>query len=228
MGQSAGASSILHHITSYGGEEDGRQDRKPKFQSAVLQSPGFFPQPNGTKDDITYQRFLDLAESKNLDDLMEKDFSVLQHANAVMTYESEYGYFNFGPTIDGNFVPDLPGRSLAAGKFHTGIPIMLGHQGLDGLLFTPPWIRDDAGLAKHVKDLYPEIPDTEIAYIKKEYHIPKDPTPWTPIVAQAKLGVVSDFLDVRILYFQIIKHYSFSLYRTSPFNATHTTLPRPI
>lgn len=187
MGQSAGASSILHHITAGGGKDT----YSPAFDAAVLQSPGFFPQPNNTKNDLTYERFLHLAGATDLADLRNKDTAVLQQANAIMTYESEYGYFNFGPTIDEDFVPDLPGRSLAAGNFHTGISMLAGHQALDGLLFTPPWIRTNAGLAKHSKDLYPGIPDEVLSNISSKYHINEN-----AILEQSKIGVVSDFLDV--------------------------------
>jgi len=188
MGQSAGASSILHHITAWGGNTAYR----PSFDAAVLQSPGFFPQPNGTKNDIAYSRFLQLADAKDLDNLRGKNTSVLQQANAIMTYESEYGYFNFGPTVDGYYVPDLPGRLLAAGDFHTGISMLLGHQALDGLLFTPPWIRTNDGLAQHSKELYPGIPPEVISNISSMYHIDERAL----VLAQTKIGTVSDFMDV--------------------------------
>jgi len=38
MGESAGASSIMHHLSAYGGTV------KPIFNRAILQSPAFFPQ----------------------------------------------------------------------------------------------------------------------------------------------------------------------------------------
>jgi carboxylesterase type B len=188
MGQSAGASSILHHVTAGGGKEVDR----PAFDAAILQSPGFFPQPNNTKNDLAYSRFLHLAGAEDLADLKGKDTAVLQQANAIMTYESEYGYFNFGPTVDGDYVPDLPGRLLAAGDFHTGISMLTGHQALDGLLFTPPWIRTNAGLAQHSQDLYPGIPPEVLSNISSRYHI--DESWLNP--AQSRIGVVSDFLDV--------------------------------
>ena len=38
MGESAGAGSIMHHITAYGGQKG-----KAPFQRAILQSPGWLP-----------------------------------------------------------------------------------------------------------------------------------------------------------------------------------------
>ena len=92
MGQSAGASSIMHHITSFGGRSG--YSRKPSMQAAIIQSPGFFPQPNGTQDDEMYSRFLELSKAKDMDALLTIDTKILQDANAKMVHESMYGYFN--------------------------------------------------------------------------------------------------------------------------------------
>lgn len=136
MGQSAGASSILHHITAGGGESS----YQPNFEKAILQSSGFFPQPNSSHDDYIYSEYLRLTGAKDLNELQDVNSSILQAANAKMTYDSPYGIFNFGPTIDGDFVPDLPSKLLGTEdkQFHQGISVLLGHTAYDGLLFTPP------------------------------------------------------------------------------------------
>lgn len=186
MGQSAGASSILHHITAYGG------DRPPAFQQAILQSPGFFPQPNRTQDDDTYAQFLALTGANNLDDLMKTDTTVLMNANANMTWQSTYGYFKFGPTIDGEYVRDLPGKLLKSGNFHKTLSLMLGYTMLDGLLFTPPWIRTKVALQDHVKKLFSQVPESVLTYIGEKY-------PISGLVAQNRVIMASDFFDVDIL-----------------------------
>lgn len=186
MGQSAGASSIMHHITSFGGNTN---PRKPSMQGAIIQSPGFFPQPNGTQDDEMYTRFLELTKVKDLDALLTVDTKVLQDANAKMVHESMYGYFNFGPTIDGNYVPDLPGKILAQETFP--IPAMLlGHMKLDGLLFTPPWIRTTPALLDYVGELFPSVPQSVLDMIASGYPVP------TVLGPQLALLDVADFLDV--------------------------------
>lgn len=110
MGQSSGTSSILHHITAYGGNT---ARSKSQMQGAIVQSPRFFPQPNSTQDDEVYKPFLKLADdAKDPEAPLTADTDVPQKANAIMTHDSKYGYFGFGPTIDGDYVPDLPGKVL--------------------------------------------------------------------------------------------------------------------
>ena len=111
-----------------------------------------------------------------------------------MTFDSPYGIFNFGPTVDGDFVPDLPGRLLARHENHEGVALMVGHMAYDGLLFTPPWIRTNAQLRAHSAKLYPGISETVKNTITKMY-----PIAWWPELAQKKIAIVSDFLDVRRL-----------------------------
>ena len=168
MGQSAGASSIMHHITS----RNGYDGKSPKFpmQAAIIQSPGFFPRPNATQDDEMYTKFLQLAGVDDLDALRTVNTKVLQDANAKMVYESMYGYFNFGPTIDGQYVQDLPGKILAQGDIP--LPALLvGHTKLDGLLFTPPWIRTATALLDHVRKLFPGVPQAVLDRIQSVYPV---------------------------------------------------------
>lgn len=177
----------------------GSPDYTPKFQRAVLQSPGFFPQPNASHDDFIYSEFLRLTGADDLDGLVKLKSSILQEANAKMTYDSPYGIFNFGPTVDLDYVPDLPSKLLAdSEKRHKGIGLLVGHTSYDGLLFTPPWIRSNAGLRAHAKKLYPGITQRALDYMDEHYRIRQNqPTfPWLPYLAQVKIAIVSDFLDV--------------------------------
>ncbi|KAF2167043.1 hypothetical protein M409DRAFT_54257 [Zasmidium cellare ATCC 36951] len=186
MGQGAGASSILHHITAGGGKS---KDLKPKFNKAILHSPAFFPQPNVTVDDINYKTFLKLSNASTLDELVQKDTKRPMWANANMTYSSSYGGFRFGPTIDNFFVPDLPGKLLKKGSFWKGISLLLGHQEFDGLLFTPPWIRDNAQLREHVKSLFPSANEAVLAEVDKKYKISGDMEP------KSQIFTASDFFN---------------------------------
>jgi len=53
FGQSAGAGSIMHQITAYGGLRG-----KVPFQQAILQSPGFQPYPGNWQQDQVLQSYL--------------------------------------------------------------------------------------------------------------------------------------------------------------------------
>lgn len=182
MGQSAGASSILHHITS-------DPYKKPAFTKAIIQSPGFFPSPNDTELDATYSAFLNLAGAKKFEDLEKIDTKVLMQANADLTFNSSYGLFNFGPSVDGYFTRDLPSKVLKAKEQHKGISMLIGHTKFDGLFFTPPWIRNNTQLRDHVRLMYPGVPETVLDEVDKRYPIGKFE------FAKEKLLKVANFLD---------------------------------
>jgi carboxylesterase type B len=188
MGQSASASSIMHHITSYGG----RNDLRPPFKQAILESPGFIPQPDEGVDDSTYKQFLNLTGAKDLESLQTEsmDSKMLMEANAIMTYNSSYGIFKFGPTVDGSYVPDLPGLLLKEGKFHERIPMVLGYTSNNGVALTPPLIRSNSALRDHVKELFPDVPKSVLEWVDDHYPIGEKET------ERERIRHVADFLDV--------------------------------
>lgn len=167
FGQSAGGASILHHMASYGGDTD----FKPNFTRAIMHSAAFFPEGDLSETEGTYQEFLTHLNAENLTVLQDKSTEELQAANELMTYNSNYGYFRFGPTVDYDYVPKLPGQSLQKGEYHKGISVMIGHTYFDGLLFTPPWLRNDDAVAKYVKDLWPSVSGSTLALMRYYYHI---------------------------------------------------------
>ncbi|KAL9613200.1 MAG: hypothetical protein Q9204_008911, partial [Flavoplaca sp. TL-2023a] len=180
MGQDAGASSIMHHIAapSY---------LRVQTQGAIVQSPGFFPQPNITQGDEKYTQFLELTGAKDIEALLTADTKILQDANAKMVHNSKYGYFDFGPTMDGYYVKDLPGKILARPDNDVYFPALLvGHEKLDGLLFTPPWIRTTKALLDYVRELFPGVPQAVLDTIASEYKIPTDLGPQASLLAVAK------------------------------------------
>ncbi|KIX08080.1 uncharacterized protein Z518_02735 [Rhinocladiella mackenziei CBS 650.93] len=62
FGQSAGAGSILHQITAYGG-----MNGSVPFQQAILHSPGFQPVPSNFQQDTLFIRYLDALNVTSLD-----------------------------------------------------------------------------------------------------------------------------------------------------------------
>lgn len=135
MGESAGGSSIMHHLTANGG------NITLPFQKAVIQSPAFFPQylllPFPTdfrydpaELDLQYRRFLESAGCPwegGLECLQKRSPRVLQMANQRETARAEWGKFTFGPAVDGVYVQDLPGRELLNGHHVKNISILQGH-----------------------------------------------------------------------------------------------------
>lgn len=130
FGESAGGGSIMHQITAYGGLKG-----KAPFQQAVPQSPGWLPVQNNVQEEDTYQKLLTLTNTTSLAGLRRVSTDVLQRANAQqVAYDSAWGTFSYGPVVDGNFAPQLPGQLLAQGRFDKDVRVMVGHNSNEGAL----------------------------------------------------------------------------------------------
>jgi carboxylesterase type B len=185
MGESAGASSILHHLTSWNGEEAER----PKFSQAIMESPAFFPQPDKDPVDEAYVEFQVRAKAFSLYHLKMEESSKVMEANARMNYESDYGIFRFGPTTYEPDHPVLPGLALKNNNYYHNISLITGHSLLDGLLFAPPWVRNDDLLKQHIREMYPKFDCEALDKVTEMYPIGARALPRTAI------GTVFDVLD---------------------------------
>jgi carboxylesterase type B len=165
MGESAGASSILHHLTYEQGNP--RWDH-PRYKHVIMQSPAFFPQPDTEPLDKVYKDVLSRANVTNLDDLVSVSNETLKKINYDLIFRSPYGQFTFGPTINSSATPDLPGKLIKQGKYHQDVAVLSGYTKLDGLLFTPPWLRNEQSMVDYVSSIYPkstkEVNDTIKSY----------------------------------------------------------------
>lgn len=154
MGESAGAGSIMHHITSYGGEGT------LPFKQAIPQSPAFQPiVPSQTE--TFFQQVVGNASLiantsiTSANELRALPFEALYTVNALVTALSTYGEFTFGPVVCGSYVPDLPLRLLAQGAYHHNVSVLVGHNSNEGLLFTPPVIQTEAEYKFALGEIFP-------------------------------------------------------------------------
>jgi len=108
-----------HTIQAFGGQ-------KAPFQQAIMQSPGFLPQTSNNQLENQYNNFLRIANVSDISGLRSLSTSAIQAANSVAVWESAWGTFNFGPAVDGNFVPAMPGKLLLDGQFDSSLKIMVG------------------------------------------------------------------------------------------------------
>ena len=191
MGESAGASSILHHLVS---------TEPPVFKRVILSSPGFVPQyslsltrfltdrydQNLLKEQ--FRKFASAAECKGndlLQCLREKDGEVIQEANLMTVHPADYGTFVYGPAVDKTFIPDLLGILLKAGKFHKNIDIIVGHNrclslpsnGInfsnEGALFVDPDVQTPADFRTWVTQAFPNAPTPQ--FLDQVLHYYPDP-----------------------------------------------------
>lgn len=122
FGESAGGGSIMHQITAYGGKKG-----PVPFQQAIPQSPGFFPYVSSHQQESIFQDFLSLLGVSTIEQARTQSYSTLLQANALQVGGSPYGQFTYGPTVDGDFVPALPGVLLLHGQYAKDLNVMVGH-----------------------------------------------------------------------------------------------------
>lgn len=114
FGESAGASSILHHLIREGGTVD------PAFSRFAVQSPAFEwswdNSPNGRLDKI-YKNFSDLAGcGQNFDiDCLRSSKNLSDANQALFNSVRQTGLFPVGPAVDDVWVKTIPTLSFANG-----------------------------------------------------------------------------------------------------------------
>lgn len=114
-GQSAGAGSILHHLTAFGGTQD------PLFSKAILQSPGLglsFDREGSLEQ--AFQNFATRAgcAGKGVDCLRAASAETLAAANAE-------GKYALAPSADGKFLRQLAILELASGTYTYPYPFLI-------------------------------------------------------------------------------------------------------
>jgi carboxylesterase type B len=115
MGESAGAGSIVHHITAFGGKQP------LLFNRAVMQSPAYNVHSwdrRGDNED-TFKKFLADAGciDKGIQCLRTIPFPKLKFAQDEVIKKAVEGTFGFGPSADGKWVRQLPQLELLSGNF---------------------------------------------------------------------------------------------------------------
>jgi acetylcholinesterase len=168
MGESAGASSIMHQITAFGGEGE---ENAPLFKRAILQSPAYFPQSHDATEESIYETFLNLTGKASLEELRDEENStILLEANRQMIWNAPYGQFLFGPAVDEVWAPAPQSVLLRDGLFwKDGIDILVANNVNEGYLFSPPYLQTLEKLQKQIKDVLPGLNALQLAAIALRY-----------------------------------------------------------
>jgi len=170
IGESAGSGSIMHQITAFGG----LTGRAP-FQQAILQSPGFQNIASNFQQEQSFGTFLSLLNVSTIKEARQLPSSALIAANLAQIVNSSYGFFTFGPAVDGLIVPATPGKLLLQGSYDRDLTLMLGHNADEGLLFTSPGITNDTAFNEAVLQAFPAINPSAASYIENTLYPPKMP-----------------------------------------------------
>jgi carboxylesterase type B len=155
MGESAGAGSILHHLTAGGGTI------KPIFQRAIMQSTAFQPMwdRTGGLEDV-YKQFESFAgcSGQGIACLRSASSSTLLSANTALNDATVVGSFNVGPAADGHFVRQLPALELASGNYWKDVDaLMLSHTSDEATLFVDGHVSTDAEFTTFLSQLFPAV-----------------------------------------------------------------------
>ncbi|CAH0058551.1 unnamed protein product [Clonostachys solani] len=115
FGESAGASSILHHVI----REDGKKD--PVFSKIAVQSPAFewaWDNRGGGKLDKTYKTFSALAGCGETFDIdcLRKSTNLTVANQALFANVKQTGLFPVGPSVDGKWVKTIPTIAFSQGQ----------------------------------------------------------------------------------------------------------------
>ena len=131
----------MHHITANGGE------LKAPFNQAIVQSPGWLPTIDIAGN---WNRTLTVASEiagkpiTNGSDLQKLNSDLMIKINAELIYSSAPGSFTFGPTVDGQYVPDQVGKLLLEGKFDHSVKVIAGHNANEAGAFLSLEINTEA------------------------------------------------------------------------------------
>ena len=165
MGESAGAGSILHQITAFAGTKD-----PAPFSRAILRSPAFVAQPHSNLVEQQTQALLHRCDVSSIQELQRLPTSTLLAANQDLVARSDYGTFFFGPMVDADFTPSLPGVLLARGEYDNNVEVLLGHNTNEGLFFTSSATNQSTGLASIIQQRFPQMPPSTRSQLLKSIY----------------------------------------------------------
>ncbi|KAK3342036.1 Alpha/Beta hydrolase protein, partial [Lasiosphaeria hispida] len=214
IGESAGAGSIVSHLSSFGGI-----DGTSPFKKAIIQSPAIKPFQDAVVVSQLYDQFLSVAGVSSYAQARTKSSEELVGVQAGMIVTAPFASTVFGPNIDGLMVPDHPGKLLTAGKVDKRVKVIVAHNLDEGLLFTDPRIPDDAGFKSYLAGFMPSLPTSKITVLASQIYPPdfSGAQPYTNQVGRTKLaigeGLISCFaFGTNLAYSNQSRSYQFSVF----------------
>ncbi len=167
IGESAGGGSIMHQLTAFGG-----LNGPVPFQQAIIQSPGAIDIPGSFEQQQTFVNFLSLLKVNTVAEARQLPSSSLITANSIQVGQSPYGFFSYGPVLDGRFAPTSLGKLLRQGWFDKNVKLMVAHNANEGLYFANPFIRNESAFTETLRRAFPAISPTNTEYIANVLYPP--------------------------------------------------------
>ncbi|OAA32796.1 carboxylesterase family protein [Moelleriella libera RCEF 2490] len=163
FGESAGGGSLMFHLTA----KDGGRDARLPIRRALIQSPGY--QTTLDLEGILGRvyRTASLLSGRTISngaDLRALDSTTMFKINNKVIADSPESTYTFGPSIDGDYVQDLPSVRLLQGKFDSHPQLMLGHNTHEGLAYILTNQTTAADISAKIDQVFSTIP----AYRRRE------------------------------------------------------------
>ena len=180
-GQSAGAGSVVNHLTAYGGRNDNL------FQGAIMESQSFPPVRNVSQQQFQYDRLVSKTGCATTNDTLSclrglTYQKLLAGVDAPAYPEGAGGspVYAWNPVLDGSFVRDLPLRMFANGQY-VHVPIIFGDVTDEGTEFTPQTIATKTSSRNFLKNNFPALTSSQLDKYTALYGLDVTTTPsyWT-------------------------------------------------
>ena len=133
----------------------------------LTQHSGQQPIVSAYEQENTTASFLSLLNVSTIAEAQEVSSEAVISTNFNQIAASPFGFFTYGPVVDGIFVPALPQILLSAGAFAKGVKVMNGHNTNEGVYFANPAVRTDAQLEALLARAWPTMAHDVITYIVK-------------------------------------------------------------
>jgi len=175
VGDSAGAASINHQLTAYGGRDDGL------FHATAAESQAFatiltIPESQFQYDNMVIRT--GCASSKDtLACLRSLSADDIQRANYNTPFPggTNAPKYMYGPVLDGDFVQEYTYAAYARGNF-VRLPAIYGDVSDEGTKFTPNTTASYAEGNAFLKDQYPFITPAQLGKLNALYPIESYPS----------------------------------------------------
>lgn len=187
-GASAGAGSVMLHLTAYGGRDD------HLFTAGIFESVFLPAQPFPAQLEYQFDRVTEAlncsAAADPLTCLRGKDTATLQTANVPSAFpgrsDPPLPLFYWTPCIDGDFIQDLPYNLIAEDKF-VKVPLLNGNSNNEGSYFAIN-ATSQADISLFFQNNYPLLTANDTEAILSTYPL-LDPLPdhaaWFPTASLA-------------------------------------------
>ncbi|KAL3462275.1 Alpha/Beta hydrolase protein [Aspergillus heterothallicus] len=165
-GASAGAVSVTHHLTAYGGRNEGL------FVGAVGESIAWTPSLTVAESNPNFQVFasrLNCSGSDAVDCLRSLDATTIQTLGGAPDdyLVSLQAKLLFQPAIDGDIFPDAHYKSFQRGEF-LHLPLIVGYDTNEGSLFATNASTSDE-VAEFVRTWSAKLSDSQVQDIVDTY-----------------------------------------------------------